>query len=359
MRMVRVLVLPVPAPATINKGRSGAVAAAFWFGFRLVILLVEVEAALCYHEYISTTLSHLYSNRKPFIVAVFLVTGLICLNFIGHKQSDGQNDHIMGGPVVAEARINTGITPVLTDTLGAVLGGGAVDNTGTSPESLEKYGDSVSSLGAVQDIRAFPGSKEAMFTGIIIYEVRKGDTLQGIALAYKTTVSDIKQLNTSLKNTLKAGASLSIPTVLAANTPSAQAAGSVQVALATADITPIAPYFAVPAAGFNWGILHSHNGIDIANICGTPIVAAADGLVVPDSTCIPDDNWDGGYGTCLTLEHPNGTRTRYAHLSKVSVEIGDYVKQGETIGLMGKTGEATGCHLHFEVQGATNPFARS
>ena len=56
----------------------------------------------------------------------------------------------------------------------------------------------------------------------------------------------------------------------------------------------------------------------------------------------------------ILLEHPGATglRTRYAHLSKVFVEIGDYVKQGDKIGLMGQTGDATGCHLHFEIYGA-------
>lgn len=119
--------------------------------------------------------------------------------------------------------------------------------------------------------------------------------------------------------------------------------------------------FVMPTHGHDWGILHNYNAIDIANSCGTPIVAAADGLVVPDRN-IPDvlGGWNGGYGNFILIEHPFGNNvfTRYAHLEKMTVQIGDYVKQGQEIGLMGETGDATGCHLHFEVIGAENPFAK-
>ncbi len=90
-------------------------------------------------------------------------------------------------------------------------------------------------------------------------------------------------------------------------------------------------------------------------------MAAAEGLVVPDPQ-IPNttDGWNDGYGNFVLIEHPfgNDVRTRYAHLEKVLVSIGDYVKQGEVIGLMGETGDASGCHVHFEVYGAQNPFAK-
>jgi len=71
--------------------------------------------------------------------------------------------------------------------------------------------------------------------------------------------------------------------------------------------------------------------------------------------------WNGGYGIYVLLEHPNSTRTRYAHLQKVSVSVGDYVSQGDIIGYIGNTGNThgvTGCHVHFEVIGAKNPFAK-
>lgn len=70
--------------------------------------------------------------------------------------------------------------------------------------------------------------------------------------------------------------------------------------------------------------------------------------------------WNNGYGTFVLIEHANGTRTRYASLAKVTAAIGGFVKQGEQVGTMGDTGKShgpTGCHLHFEVLGAKNPFA--
>lgn len=119
-------------------------------------------------------------------------------------------------------------------------------------------------------------------------------------------------------------------------------------------------YFIMPTTGLNWGKIHEDNGVDISNSCGTPVYAAADGAVIPDPTLRLND-WSGGYGKFVLIEHSNGTRTRYAHLSKISVEVGDFVTKRQQIGLTGNTGKvdkATGCHLHFEVLGGENPFSK-
>lgn len=113
-------------------------------------------------------------------------------------------------------------------------------------------------------------------------------------------------------------------------------------------------YFSMPTEGFDWGKLHLHNAVDIANACGTNITASAEGLVNEVSL----DSWSQGYGRYIIISHPNGTKTRYAHMQKISVSVGQYVKSGEFLGTMGKTGDATGCHVHFEVIGAANPFAK-
>jgi len=120
--------------------------------------------------------------------------------------------------------------------------------------------------------------------------------------------------------------------------------------------------FIMPADGYNWGQLHHYNAVDISNKCGTPVRASAEGLVAPDENFGSGvGGWNGGYGNFVLIEHPfgDGVMTRYAHLSKVLVNIGDYVKQGQEIGIVGETGDATGCHVHFEVYGAENPFAKS
>ncbi|CAJ0817010.1 M23 family metallopeptidase [Ralstonia flaminis] len=85
-----------------------------------------------------------------------------------------------------------------------------------------------------------------------------------------------------------------------------------------------------------------HDGVDFVAPVGTPIVAAAGGVVVASE-------YRSDYGNMVDIDHGNGLKTRYAHASKVLVKIGDIVKAGERIALVGRTGRATGSHLHFEV----------
>jgi lysostaphin len=135
-----------------------------------------------------------------------------------------------------------------------------------------------------------------------------------------------------------------------------------QVAGAGSSLPNFNNEFIAPAGGYDWGILHHYNAVDIANSCGTPVVAAADGTVISDEN-IADTlgGWNDGYGNFILIEHSfgDGVRTRYAHLEKMLVQPGDYVQQGQVIGLMGESGDATGCHVHFEVIGAQNPFAKN
>lgn len=86
-----------------------------------------------------------------------------------------------------------------------------------------------------------------------------------------------------------------------------------------------------------------HAGWDLAAPTGTPVVAAADGVVT-------SAGWGGGYGNLVILQH-GSLQTRYAHLSKILVRGGQKVKQGQQIGKVGTTGRSTGPHLHFEKRG--------
>ena len=116
-------------------------------------------------------------------------------------------------------------------------------------------------------------------------------------------------------------------------------------------------YFIAPTTGWNWGKVHDYNAVDIANICGTPIYAAAEGLVIESKT----DGWNDGYGNYIEIEHPNTMKTRYAHVSKTIAQLGQYVTQGDLIAQIGNTGNThgpTGCHLHFEVRGGKNPLVK-
>ena len=93
--------------------------------------------------------------------------------------------------------------------------------------------------------------------------------------------------------------------------------------------------------GSRWGRLHA--GIDIAGVSDRTVVAADHGKVVRAG-------WhSGGYGNYVVIDHQNGYRTLYAHLSSISVRAGETVERGEAIGVMGSTGHSTGVHLHFEV----------
>lgn len=90
------------------------------------------------------------------------------------------------------------------------------------------------------------------------------------------------------------------------------------------------------------GELKHHNGMDIASNMGTAVYAADGGKIVLAE-------WYGGYGNCIMIEHGNGYKTLYGHLSTIGVAEGQYVSQGQTIGQVGSTGNSTGPHLHFEV----------
>lgn len=86
-----------------------------------------------------------------------------------------------------------------------------------------------------------------------------------------------------------------------------------------------------------------HPGMDIDGERGEPVMAPANGTVIKASVT-------GGYGNMIEIDHGNGISTRYGHLSKIEVEVGDTVTRGELIGLIGSTGRSTGPHLHFELR---------
>ena len=93
----------------------------------------------------------------------------------------------------------------------------------------------------------------------------------------------------------------------------------------------------------------THEGIDIANSTGTPIKAAADGVVTYS-------DWKNGYGNVVIISHGNGYESFYGHNSQLKVKEGTQVKRGDLIALMGSTGRSTGPHCHFEIRLNSNPI---
>ncbi|MFK9095505.1 peptidoglycan DD-metalloendopeptidase family protein [Bacillus salipaludis] len=92
-----------------------------------------------------------------------------------------------------------------------------------------------------------------------------------------------------------------------------------------------------------YGTRHGqHKGIDIAGKLDTPVLAVDDGVVVKSY-------YSNTYGNVVFMKHPSNFVTVYAHLNKRTVSVGQTIKQGDVIGNMGRTGQATGIHLHFET----------
>ena len=94
------------------------------------------------------------------------------------------------------------------------------------------------------------------------------------------------------------------------------------------------------------GEVSSHTGTDIACAEGTPILAAADGIVTVANGL---DSWGGSYGYYIQIDHGGGLETLYAHCSSICVTTGQQVQAGQVIGYVGHTGRVTGSHLHLEV----------
>ena len=114
------------------------------------------------------------------------------------------------------------------------------------------------------------------------------------------------------------------------------------------------PTKGILTSGFNWridpftGLREFHQGLDIATQLGNPVVATADGIVV-------ESNSKKDYGNYVIILHNYGYKTIYAHLKKRLVKVGQKVKRGDVIGLVGSTGKSTAPHLHYEVRVHNKP----
>jgi murein DD-endopeptidase MepM/ murein hydrolase activator NlpD len=204
--------------------------------------------------------------------------------------------------------------------------------------------------------------------------VRFGDTVFKIAQRYGMTLADLLQLNPGLETArLVVGSPIRLaqsapvrPKMVLGLRPSGSGGlswpdlpgfGSDQ--LPSGEATPsssgwIWPTQGLFTSGYGWRWGRMHKGIDIANNVGTSVVAARSGRVT-------FSGWhDGGYGYLVTIQHDDGSRSLYAHNSRLLVREGEDVHQGQSISQMGSTGRSTGPHLHFEIhppeRGAVNPL---
>ncbi len=186
------------------------------------------------------------------------------------------------------------------------------------------------------------------------YVIKKGESLWSISRKFNIPIKEILAFN-NLKDGsyLKAGDKIVLPGVepkAKFSVVSVKFVGKFVSALKEVDD------LVVPVSGFNWGKTHGLNGTDIAAPCGNEVFAANSGIVIEANY-----GWNGGYGNYITIRHNDGSYTLYGHLQMLVVKIGDIVEKGELIGYVGNTGYTvgpTGCHLHFEVRGRTNPLLR-
>lgn len=188
----------------------------------------------------------------------------------------------------------------------------------------------------------------------IQYQIKKGDTAKSLAKKFQSDEADIIAFNNlPADGSLSIGDTIIIPDA-EVTVPSVSRGSPKRTArLRGAGGPELVGYFMRPIIGGRESQgLHGFNGVDLADSCGTPVYASAEGTVL----VARNQGWNGGYGEYVVIAHANGTQTVYAHFSKVLVSVGQSVSQGTQIGNIGSTGNSTGCHVHFEVRGAKNPF---
>ncbi|WP_084680328.1 M23 family metallopeptidase [Leptospira fainei] len=198
-------------------------------------------------------------------------------------------------------------------------------------------------LPAFININPIISSKIVHQSGIIIksYIVKPKDTLFRIAKTLKTTAARITEANGLQKGSvLKVGQSLSVPIKVANATR--QKIEHRRVFLTPVVNSRITSRYGRRKDPFHTGSGGYHTGIDLAGPQGAPILASAEGTISFAGV-------NGGYGNTVIVDHGNGYKTMYAHCAKITVEQGTKVRAGTVIGGVGRTGSATGSHLHFEV----------
>lgn len=200
------------------------------------------------------------------------------------------------------------------------------------------------------------------------YTVQIGDTISGIGSKFGLKIASIRLANNiGDVDNIKPGQVLNIPAqdasekALKAAADRQKASQELAQTSANKKVITSAPQkgygLIVPIRhnGISRGLIGGHTGIDYRANVGTPIAAAADGVV----TIAASSGWNGGYGDTVLISHAGGMTTRYGHMNSVQVKVGQRVSQGQQIGTSGNTGRSTGPHLHFELRvngAARNPF---
>ena len=349
-----------------------------------------------------------YSTKQTGIIAALLVISLLVFGKTAHaglasfmasifggeqaSAKTSQTASVMNSQTISLLQAHVNINPtsyIIADT--APVGGGEVliadlaaidaSNEDTSNTQISTYvvqqGDTISGVAKMFRVSMNTvlwandlTSKSVLRAGQtlvilpvtgISYTVKKGDTVQGIAKKFKADEADIYAYNDlSSSSSLAIGQTVIIPNAEFAPVAPPVINGRIKVAPYEPLIGDIANlpsypgYYSCPVAGSRLSqMLHGRNALDFAAPTGTPLRAAAAGMVIISKS---NGAYNGGYGEFVGISHSNGTQTLYAHMSKSIVAAGDQVSKGQTIGYIGMTGLTTGPHTHFEIRGARNPF---
>lgn len=294
--------------------------------------------------------------------------------------SNSQNMPLLESSIDPDMKNATNGTEISTDD-GAL----SVDSSGLFGKGIEgdssgemtvyevKSGDTISEIAALYDISVNTIRWENNITGQNIrvgqklnilpvtgvkHIIKKGDNLDKIAAKYEADVTDIMVFNDISKTAgLKIGDTLYVPNGIMKPVSIAEKPSSKKPSSSYTPSTITSGYYLRPAGGpttSSYGPRKGgfHYGIDIGVSRGSTIVAAAAGTVVETvGYCVEGRSSCGGrYGNYVMIQHPNGTITRYAHLSRVSVSVGETVSKGDPIAKSGNTGRSTGPHLHFQIE---------
>lgn len=189
----------------------------------------------------------------------------------------------------------------------------------------------------------------------VMHTVKRGETIYSIAKKYGLEDAAEAQgilnypFNTFLddeKFTLAVGQKLVVPDGVIPKKTYEPRPTYARITTPDAGVVSATGRFVWPASGrISQGYRFYHKAIDIANKAGGPILAADSGKVMVAGW---PDNY--GYGNRVVIDHGNGYKTLYAHMSRIRVVSGQSVNRGDVIGDMGSTGRSTGTHLHFEIR---------
>jgi LysM repeat protein len=266
---------------------------------------------------------------------------------------------IPGGLAIVKPQIMPGINTIFTrnsvesytvepgDSLGTI----AADFRVSVATILWENGLTTKSLIRPGDVLRIPPTTGVMHT------VKRGDTLQKIASLYSAKTSDIIEFNGLNEDgsNLKSGQKIMVPNGIKAEQRAVASIRRTDASVSRIAIPP-ASRQAPSAGGFIWPSgAHNitqyfgfrHPALDIAGPFGTPTYASKAGIV-EKAAC----GWNYGYGCYVVIDHGGGFKTLYGHHSKLLVSPGDRVEAGQTIALMGNTGNVrgkTGIHVHFEI----------